>query len=65
MKTFPIVLGVILIVGGGIGYFFYNQKQVDEAFDNKCRASGDQVKQSGLVCHYINCDHSKYSCTMF
>lgn len=64
MKGILITLGVLLVIGGIVGYIFYNQKST-EKWNTKCISSGGIVKESGKVCDYINCDHSKYSCNMY
>lgn len=64
-KEIIIILVILLVVGAIYGIVYWNQKNVDDKWNDKCKTSGGKVVESGKVCDYLNCDHRKYSCNMY
>lgn len=57
-----LAIGILCLIGYNNWGWFGGSKT---KWDEQCRKSGGVVKTSGEVCDYLNCDKSKYSCSMY
>ena len=64
-----ITIGSLLIIGGILSLIGYNYwgwfGGSASLFDNKCTKGGGKIIKSGESCDFLDCDKTKYSCSMY